>query len=153
MPAQKAFVPALVPIATLPRAPAFSSSGMQCAIVSGPASGSFVSVARAAALYAACATLFALAAGGAADMVSIVIRQTLVQLETPDAVHGRVSAVNSVFLGASNQLGEFRAGARAAVIGPFGAVVGGGLGTVAEAALWVHLFPALARRDRLVPAA
>lgn len=153
MPAQQAFVPALVPIETLPRAPAFSSSGMQCAIVAGPAIGSFVFVARAAALYVACAALFALAAGGAADMVSIVIRQTLVQLETPDAMRGRVSAVNSVFIGARNQRGEFRVGAMAAVIGPFGAVVAGGLGTVAVAARWVRLFPALARRDRLVPAA
>ncbi len=260
MPAQQAIVPALVPMAMLPRALAFSSSGMQGAIVAGPAIGGFVFVAGAAALYATCAALFALATavrfhpratgrarrylarpvrraargrhgaaaglregrarhrrlgagaaacrarggrardgarvgalaaaaphgavaarrggplrrddalgfavstsmalslaalavGGAADMVSIVIRQTLVQLETPDAMRGRVSAVNSVFIGASNQLGEFRAGAMASVIGPFGAVVAGGLGTIAVAALWVRLFPALARRDRLVPAA
>ena len=284
MPAQQALVPALVPMAMLPRALAFSSSGMQGAIVAGPAIGGFVFVAGAAALYATCAVLFALATalvlrvnydfvppraqpatlqslfagfgfirarpvvlgaisldlfavllagvtallpvyakdvlgtdawglgllraapavgalamalvlarwplqrrtgawllgavalygatmlgfavstslalslaalaiGGAADMVSIVIRQTLVQLETPDAMRGRVSAVNSVFIGASNQLGEFRAGAMAAVVGPFAAVVVGGLGTIAVAALWVRLFPALARRDRLVPAA
>lgn len=93
------------------------------------------------------------AVGGAADMVSIVIRQTLVQLETPDAMRRRVSAVNSVFIGASNQLGEVRAGAMASVIAPFGAVVAGGFGTIAVAALWVRLFPALARRDRLVPGA
>ena len=282
MPAQQAIVPALVPMAMLPRALAFSSSGMQGAIVAGPAIGGFVFVAGAAALYATCAALFALATalvlrvndhfvppraepatlhslfagfgfirarpvvlgaisldlfavllagvtallpvyakdvlgtdawglgllraapavgalamalvlarwplqrrtgpwllgavalygatmlgfaastslalslaalavGGAADMVGIVIRQTLVQLETPDAMRGRVSAVNSVFIGASNQLGEFRAGAMASVIGPFGAVVAGGLGTIAVAALWVRPFPALARRDRLVP--
>jgi MFS family permease len=282
MPAQQALVPALVPLALLPRALAFSSSGMQGAIIAGPAIGGFVFVAGASALYATCAALFALATalvlrvnydfvpprrepatlrslfagvgfirerpvvlgaisldlfavllagvtallpvyakdvlgtdawglgllraapavgaltmalvlarwplqrhagawllgavalygatmlgfavsttlalslaalaiGGAADMVSIVIRQTLVQLETPDAMRGRVSAVNSVFIGASNQLGEFRAGAMASVVGPFAAVVAGGLGTIAVAALWARLFPALAQRDRLVP--
>jgi MFS family permease len=283
MPAQQALVPALVPPALLPRALAFGSSGLQGAIVAGPAIGGFVFVAGAAVLYASCAALFALATalalrvnygfvppraepatlrslfagvgfirerpvvlgaisldlfavllagvtallpvyakdvlgtdawglgllraapavgalamalalarwppqrragawllgavalygatmlgfavstslalslaalaiGGAADMVSVVIRQTLVQLETPDAMRGRVSAVNAVFIGASNQLGEFRAGAMASVIGPFGAVVAGALGTIVVAALWVRLFPALARRDRLVAA-
>lgn len=92
----------------------------------------------------------ALAATGAADMVSVVIRQTLVQLETPDAMRGRVSAVNSVFIGASNQLGEFESGATAAWLGPVGSVVLGGLGTIAVAALWWRLFPTLARRDALV---
>jgi hypothetical protein len=71
----------------------------------------------------------ALAVGGAADMVSVVIRQTLVQLETPDDMRGRVSAVNSVFIGASNQLGEFESGATAAWLGPVGSVVLGGVGT------------------------
>lgn len=99
-------------------------------------------------------SLAALAAGGAADMISVVIRQSLVQLETPDAMRGRVSAVNSVFIGASNQLGEFESGATAALLGPVGSVVLGGLGTLAVAALWLRLFPALARRDRLAtPAA
>ena len=98
--------------------------------------------------------LLALAVTGAADMVSVVIRQTLVQLETPDAMRGRVSAVNSVFIGASNQLGEFESGATAALLGPVGSVVLGGAGTLLVAALWVRLFPALARRDALVqPAA
>ena len=87
---------------------------------------------------------------GAADMVSVVIRQTLVQLDTPDAMRGRVSAVNSVFIGASNQLGEFESGATAALLGPVGSVVLGGLGTIAIAAAWVRFFPALAMRDRLV---
>ncbi|MBL8290163.1 MAG: MFS transporter [Rubrivivax sp.] len=91
----------------------------------------------------------ALAVSGAADMVSVVIRQSLVQLETPDAMRGRVSAVNSVFIGASNQLGEFESGATAAWLGPVGSVVLGGLGTIAVAALWLGLFPALARRDTL----
>ena len=95
-------------------------------------------------------SLAALAVTGAADMVSIVIRQTLVQLETPDAMRGRVSAVNSVFIGASNQLGEFESGATAAWLGPVGSVVLGGLGTLVVAALWWRLFPALASRDALV---
>ncbi len=88
-----------------------------------------------------------LAVAGAADMVSVVIRQTLVQLETPDAMRGRVGAVNSVFVGGSNQLGEFESGATAAWLGPVGSVVLGGVGTVIVAALWLRLFPALAQRD------
>lgn len=96
-------------------------------------------------------SMVALAVTGAADMVSIVVRQTLVQLETPDAMRGRVSAVNSVFIGASNQLGEFESGATAAWLGPVGSVVLGGVGSIAVAALWWRGFPALARRDRLAP--
>ena len=91
----------------------------------------------------------ALFVSGAADMVSVVIRQSLVQLETPDAMRGRVSAVNSVFIGASNQLGEFESGAVAAALGPVGSVVLGGLGTLVVAAVWMRLFPALYRRDSL----
>lgn len=94
-------------------------------------------------------SLAALVVTGAADMVSVVVRQTLVQLETPDAMRGRVSAVNSVFIGASNQLGEFESGATAAVLGPVGSVVVGGIGTVLVALLWLHLFPSLAKRDAL----
>lgn len=95
-------------------------------------------------------SLAALAVGGAADMVSVVIRQTLVQLETPDDMRGRVSAVNAVFIGGSNQLGEFRAGATAALLGPVGSVLLGGIGTCLVAALWWRGFPAMARRDALV---
>lgn len=91
----------------------------------------------------------ALVVTGAADMVSVVVRQTLVQLQTPDAMRGRVSAVSSVFIGASNQLGEFESGAAAALIGPVGAVVVGGVGTVLVALGWFRLFPALARQDRM----
>ena len=94
-------------------------------------------------------SLCALVVTGAADMVSVVIRQTLVQLETPDDMRGRVSAVNSVFIGASNQLGEFESGATAAWFGPVGSVVLGGLGTVAVALAWRRWFPTLARRDAL----
>ncbi|HEX4764095.1 MAG TPA: MFS transporter [Usitatibacter sp.] len=94
-------------------------------------------------------SLVMLAIGGSADMVSIVVRQTLVQLETPDDMRGRVSAVNSTFISASNQLGEFRAGATAALIGSVPSVVVGGAGTVIVVALWTRLFGQLARRDRM----
>jgi MFS family permease len=281
LPTQQAITPLLVPPEVLPRALAFSSAGMQGAVIAGPALGGFVYVAGAAAVYASCTALFALAAGlilrvhyhhaprapqamtldsllagvrfvrerpvvlgaisldlfavllggatallpmfakdilhvgpwglgllrgapaagallmslglahwpvqrgagpvllgavavygasmlgfalstalllsivmlavsGAADMVSVVIRQSLVQLETPDEMRGRVSAVNSVFIGASNQLGEFESGATAALLGPVGSVLLGGFGSIAIAALWIRLFPALAHRDRLV---
>ena len=83
-------------------------------------------------------------------MVSVVVRQTLVQLDTPDDMRGRVSAVNGVFIGASNELGEFRAGTMAAVMGPIAATVVGGIGTLVVAALWIKWFPALARRDRMM---
>ncbi|MDP9044399.1 MAG: MFS transporter [Pseudomonadota bacterium] len=94
-------------------------------------------------------SLLALGVVGAADMVSVVIRQSLVQLDTPDVMRGRVSAVNSVFIGASNQLGEFESGVTAALLGPVGSVLLGGIGTLLVAALWWRLFPPLARRDAL----
>jgi len=94
-------------------------------------------------------SLAALAVAGAADMVSIVIRQSLVQLDTPDDMRGRVSAVNSVFIGASNQLGEFESGVTAALLGPVGSVLLGGVGTIVVAGLWTRLFRPLARRDQL----
>ncbi len=282
MPAQQALTPLLVPAAELPRALAFSSAGLQAAIIAGPALGGLIYAAGATATYAACAALFALAGAlclairyehqpppheppswdsllaglrfvaahkvvlgavsldlfavllggatallpmfakdilhvgplglgllrgapavgalvmsvvltrwparrrvgplmlgavavygaatlvfgvstnfglsmaalavtGAADMISVVIRQTLVQLETPDAMRGRVSAVNSLFIGASNQLGEFESGATAALLGPVGSVVLGGVGVLVVAGLWPRLFPALSRRDVLLP--
>ena len=95
-------------------------------------------------------SMAALFVTGAADMVSVVVRQTLVQLETPDEMRGRVAAVNSVFIGASNELGEFESGALAAAVGPVGSVVLGGIGTLAVAVAWVRLFPQLWRRDRLI---
>ena len=94
-------------------------------------------------------SLAALGISGGADMVSVVVRQSLVQLETPNEMRGRVSAVNSVFIGASNQLGEFESGATAAFLGPVGSVVLGGIGTLIVAALWLKLFPSLAQRDKL----
>ncbi|MCF4164444.1 MFS transporter [Zavarzinia compransoris] len=80
---------------------------------------------------------------GAADNVSVVIRQTLVQLSTPDEMRGRVSAVNSLFIGASNQLGEFESGITAGWFGVIPAAVIGGLGTIAVALAWMRLFPGL----------
>ncbi|NMM06270.1 MFS transporter [Polaromonas sp.] len=281
MPAQQALAPTLVPPAMLPRAMAFNSTGLQAAIVGGPALGGVIFVAGASAVYATCVFLFAigcalistvryqhvpppreavslrsllagvefvwqrkallgavsldlfavllggatallpmfakdilhvgpwglgllraapaagallasvvltrwpldrrvghtmlaavafyglcmvvfglstsfalslgvLALSGCADMISVVVRQTLVQIETPNAMRGRVSAVNSVFIGASNQLGEFESGATAALMGPVGSVVAGGVGTLLVAVLWLRGFPALARRDRMV---
>ncbi len=280
MPTQQALAPLLVPPEVLPRALAFSSAGMQAAIIGGPALGGFVYVAGADVVYAMCALLFgaacllmlgvrhhhallpkapvsldtllagvrfirqrpvvlgaisldlfavllggatallpmfakdilhvgpwglgllrgapaagallmslamtrwplqrrvgkllfaavavygvatlgfalstlfwlsfaALFVSGAADMVSVVIRQSLVQLDTPNEMRGRVSAVNSIFIGASNQLGEFESGATAALLGPVGSVLLGGFGTLLVALAWMKLFPDLARRDRL----
>jgi MFS family permease len=94
-------------------------------------------------------SLAALVVLGASDMVSVVIRQTLVQLRTPDAMRGRVSAVNSMFIGASNQLGEFESGVTAAWFGTVPSVVIGGVGTLAVVALWMRLFGELARVDTL----
>ena len=88
---------------------------------------------------------------GAADMFSVVVRQSLVQLGTPDAMRGRVSAVNSMFIGASNQLGEFESGVTAAWFGTVPAVVLGGVGTLMVVVLWWKLFPQLAAVDELVP--
>jgi MFS family permease len=95
-------------------------------------------------------SLACLFVAGAADMISVFVRQTLVQGDTPDALRGRVAAVNTVFIGASNELGEFESGALAALIGAVPAVVAGGIATVAVAALWAKRFPALAERDRLI---
>jgi MFS family permease len=94
-------------------------------------------------------SFIALVAAGGFDMVSMVIRQTLVQLSTPDAMRGRVSAVNWIFIGASSELGEFESGLAAAVFGTVPAAMLGGLGTLAVVALWAGLFPELRRADHL----
>jgi MFS family permease len=88
-------------------------------------------------------SVVALALVGASDMVSVTIRETIMQLWTPEEVRGRVNAVNSVFIGASNELGEFRAGTVAHLIGPVPAVVIGGVGSIAIAVIWSQLFPGL----------
>jgi MFS family permease len=96
-------------------------------------------------------SLIALVVMGGADTVSVVIRSSLVQLRTPDAMRGRVSAVNFLFINASNQLGGFESGVTAALLGAMPAALVGGLGTIAVALLWMKLFPALRRVERLEP--
>ncbi|CAK17436.1 MFS transporter [Pseudomonas entomophila] len=86
---------------------------------------------------------------GAADMISMVIRSAFVQLETPDEMRGRVSAVNGLFIGASNQLGEFESGVTAHWFGTVPAVVLGGVGTLVVTGVWMKLFPTLTHRDRM----
>lgn len=86
---------------------------------------------------------------GASDTISVVIRSSLVQLLTPDHMRGRVNAVNTLFIGTSNQLGEFRAGVSAGFMGPVAAVAFGGIGTIAIVMLWARLFPALRKVDTL----
>jgi hypothetical protein len=84
-------------------------------------------------------------------MVSVNIRSSLVQLAIPDAMRGRVSAVNMLFIGASSELGAFESGVAAALLGTVPAVVLGGAGTLLVAAIWMGVFPALRRADRLLP--
>lgn len=94
-------------------------------------------------------SLISLAVTGAADNISVVVRLTVMQLETPDDMRGRVAAVNTIFIGASNQLGEFESGSVAALWGPELSVITGGVGIMLVAGLWLRLFPGLARRDHL----
>jgi MFS family permease len=94
-------------------------------------------------------SLAALALLGACDMISVIVRHTLVQLSTPDDMRGRVSAVNMVFIGASNEVGQFESGLTAQWFGTVPAVVLGGVGTLAVVAIWTALFPALRRVDKL----
>ncbi|WHO73837.1 MFS transporter [Rhizobium sp. BT03] len=94
-------------------------------------------------------SIAALALMGAADMVSVYVRESLIALWTPDHLRGRVNAVNMVFVGASNELGEFRAGTMASIFGAVPAVVIGGIGTLAVAAIWASSFPKLRQIDTL----
>jgi len=96
-------------------------------------------------------SLGALVVLGAADVISVVIRSSLVQIKTPDEMRGRVSAVNSMFIGTSNQLGEFESGLTAALFGVVPAVLIGGVGTLVVVILWMRLFPQLLRIDSLKP--
>jgi MFS family permease len=93
----------------------------------------------------ALAALFLLGAG---DMVSVYVRHLLVQYETPDEIRGRVSAVNSVFIGASNELGEFESGLTASWFGLVRAILFGGAATLVVTGTWMKLFPVLSRMDR-----
>jgi MFS family permease len=94
-------------------------------------------------------SIAALALMGAADMMSVYVRETLIALWTPDELRGRVNAVNMVFVGASNELGEFRAGTMASLFGAVPAVVIGGIGTLAVAGIWAASFPRLRQIDSL----
>ena len=94
-------------------------------------------------------SIIALAALGAADMVSVYVRQTLVQIVTPDHMRGRVSSVSGLFISGSNELGEFESGVVARLIGPVGAVIFGGIGTLFVTGLWWKMFPDLRNADRL----
>src|ERR1700733_8726155 len=94
-------------------------------------------------------SVLALAILGAADMVSVFVRQSLVQIVTPDAMRGRVSAVSSLFIGASNELGEFESGGMARVLGPVGSAIFGGCGSILVTLLWAGIFPALRKADKL----
>jgi MFS family permease len=97
-------------------------------------------------------SVLCLVIAGAADMVSVYVRSSLIQLATPDAMRGRVAASSFVFVSASNELGDFQSGVAARFLGPVTAVVAGGLGALAVAGLWMRLFPELARADRIDPA-
>jgi hypothetical protein len=90
-------------------------------------------------------SLAALMLVGGCDMISVIVRQTIIQLGTPDEMRGRVNAVNSVFVGASNEVGQFESGVTAQWFGTVPAVVLGGLGTIAVVVLWSVWFPGLRR--------
>jgi predicted MFS family arabinose efflux permease len=94
-------------------------------------------------------SVLSLAVLGAADTISVVIRFSLVQLQTPDEMRGRVGAVNFLFINASNQLGQFESGVTAALFGAMPAAVLGGVGTIAIALLWMKLFPTLRDVEKL----
>jgi MFS family permease len=94
-------------------------------------------------------SVLALLIVGASDTVSVVVRSSLVQLLTPDAMRGRVNAVNSLFIGTSNQLGEFESGMLAGALGPVATAVIGGVGTIAVVLLWTRLFPSLSKVETL----
>lgn len=94
-------------------------------------------------------SIAALVVLGASDMVSVFVRTSLIQMATPDEMRGRVSAVSMLFIGASNELGEFESGTTAAIFGTVPSVVIGGLGTMAVVGLWMWLFPSLRKVDRL----
>jgi len=109
-----------------------------------PADGAFVHIG------AFTVSMVALVILGASDMVSVVIRSSFVQLETPDEMRGRVSAVNSLFIGASNELGEFESGMVSGWLGLVPGIVFGGLGTIVVVLLGVKIFPSLAKRDHMI---
>lgn len=94
-------------------------------------------------------SILALAVLGAGDMISVNVRQTLIQIVTPDHMRGRVSSVSGLFISGSNELGEFESGVAARFLGPVGAAIFGGIGTLVVTGVWARMFPALRRADRL----
>jgi hypothetical protein len=98
-------------------------------------------------------TAGALAIAGGVDMISVYVRQSLIQLATPDAMRGRVAAVSFVFISASNELGDFEAGVMARIFGPVLAVTIGGVAAVTASIGWMKLFPGLAQADGFEPSA
>jgi hypothetical protein len=98
-------------------------------------------------------SLFCLALLGAADMLSVYVRQSLIQLYTPDQMRGRVGAVSTLFISGSNELGEAESGFLAALIGPLAAVIGGGIGAILVTLVWAKLFPELRRARTFDPPA
>ena len=94
-------------------------------------------------------SLLALAIPGAGDMISVTVRQTLVQIVTPDPMRGRVSAVSTLFISGSNELGEFESGVVSRFVGPVVAAVAGGIGTLIATGLWALWFPDLRKADRI----
>jgi MFS family permease len=94
-------------------------------------------------------SVLALLVVGASDTISVVVRSSLVQLLTPDSMRGRVNAVNSLFIGTSNQLGEFESGMLAGALGPVATGIVGGVGTIVVVLLWMRLFPALTKVETL----
>ena len=94
-------------------------------------------------------SLISLVMLGASDVVSVVVRSTLIPMKTPDNMRGRVNAVNAMFIGTSNQLGEFESGLTASLFGVIPAVLLGGIGTIIIAILWMRLFPELLHITRL----
>jgi MFS family permease len=94
-------------------------------------------------------SLLALAVLGAGDMISVNVRQTLIQIVTPDHMRGRVSAVSGLFISGSNELGEFESGVLSRFIGPVMAAAFGGIGTMVVTGAWAWMFPALRRADKL----
>jgi MFS family permease len=95
--------------------------------------------------------MLCLAILGSADVISVVIRSSLIQIQTPDAMRGRVIAVHTILTGTSNNLGDFESGTVASIIGAVPAVIVGGVGAILGAAIWIRLFPSLWQRDRLSP--
>jgi len=113
---------------------------MLCAVVAFGAATATFGLSRSYALSLAMLTLL-----GAADMFSVYIRQSLIQLHTPDEMRGRVGAVSTLAISASNELGEARSGFTAALMGPITATVVGGIAAIGVTLLWAHLFPELRR--------